>query len=327
LCRASVLAAVAAFVLSVCASAQALTTIGEVAPPNPPANCTNGPADVIQLGVASGPVYTVSSPGTITSWSTSAAAGAGQTLKFKVYRPVSGLTYEVVGHDGPRPLVPSIVNTFPVNIPVKAGDVIGINDQNAVVAANACIFTASLGDTISALTGDVDSGPITFPITAPGAKVNVSATLQTDPPVVSSVTPARGSVKGGTAVTITGANFTQITGVSFGGVAAPSFAPSGNSSILAVVPAAKKPGAVDVTVTGAAGTSLPSSVAKFTYKACVVPKLKGKSLKADRKKLKKAGCKLGNVGGRKGKDAKVTKQNPKPGKVLAPGATVNVKLG
>jgi hypothetical protein len=60
---------------------------------------------------------------------------------------------------------------------------------------------------------------------------------------------------------------------------------------------------------------------------CVVPRLKGKSLKAARKALTKAECKLGKVKGHKGKSAKVRKQNPKPGKVLAPGAKVNVKLG
>ncbi len=59
---------------------------------------------------------------------------------------------------------------------------------------------------------------------------------------------------------------------------------------------------------------------------CTVPKLKGKKLKAVRKKLTKADCKLGRVSGRKGKSAKVKKQSPKPGKVLAPGAKVGVKL-
>jgi beta-lactam-binding protein with PASTA domain len=44
---------------------------------------------------------------------------------------------------------------------------------------------------------------------------------------------------------------------------------------------------------------------------------------AARKALKKAGCRLGKVKGRKGK---VKSQNPKPGKVKAPGTKVNVTL-
>jgi beta-lactam-binding protein with PASTA domain len=59
----------------------------------------------------------------------------------------------------------------------------------------------------------------------------------------------------------------------------------------------------------------------------VVPKLKGKKLKAARKKLKMTGCKLGKVKGVNDKAAKVVKQSPKPGKVLSRGSKVNVKLG
>jgi len=84
--------------------------------------------------------------------------------------------------------------------------------------------------------------------------------------------------------------------------------------------------------TNQAGTSTQSSaqVQVSSIKPvlhCVVPKLQGKSLKVDRKKLREAGCKLGKVKGKKSRSAKVAKQSPKPGTVLAPGAKVNVKLG
>ncbi len=59
---------------------------------------------------------------------------------------------------------------------------------------------------------------------------------------------------------------------------------------------------------------------------CTVPKLAGKKLKAAKKALTKAACKLGKVKGHKTKSAKVKKQSLKPGKVLAPGAKVSVKL-
>jgi PKD domain/PASTA domain len=57
-----------------------------------------------------------------------------------------------------------------------------------------------------------------------------------------------------------------------------------------------------------------------------VPKLKGKKLKAARRGLKRAHCRLGKVKGQKSKRAKVKKQSPKAGKVLAPGSKVSVKL-
>ena len=59
---------------------------------------------------------------------------------------------------------------------------------------------------------------------------------------------------------------------------------------------------------------------------CIVPALKGWSLKADRKKLRRAGCRLGEVRGTRSKTAKVVRQHPRPGTALAAGAEVSVKL-
>src|SRR5262245_44274893 len=95
-------------------------TIGQLAPALPPVTCMSGPNDVIQAALAAGTSYTVPADGTITQWNTNAAAGLGQTLKMKVFRPVSGTTYTIVGHDGPEALTPGVLNTFTVNIPVKA---------------------------------------------------------------------------------------------------------------------------------------------------------------------------------------------------------------
>jgi hypothetical protein len=63
---------------------------------------------------------------------------------------------------------------------------------------------------------------------------------------------------------------------------------------------------------------------------CDVPKLKGKKLKAAKKMLRAADCRVGNVRkleGASAKTGKVVKQKPKPGKVLAPGSKVSVELG
>jgi hypothetical protein len=63
---------------------------------------------------------------------------------------------------------------------------------------------------------------------------------------------------------------------------------------------------------------------------CVVPKLKGKKLKAAKKMLRAADCKVGLVSKSKGVKAtsgKVVKQAPKPGKVLPAKMAVSVKLG
>ena len=102
--------------------AMASVTIGQLAPSSPPANCAFGPLDIIVPTVTSGNSYVVpGGGGRITSWSTNAAAGAGQMLTMKVVRKVADpMTYRAVGHDGPRPLDPGVLNTFAVDIAVHA---------------------------------------------------------------------------------------------------------------------------------------------------------------------------------------------------------------
>ena len=162
-------------------SADAAVTIGQLAPgTSPPTYCTYGPADAIQAPVTSGNSYVVPGTGTITSWSHNAAAGAGQMLTMKIFRPVSGSTvFSVVGHDGPRNLTPSVVNTFPTSIRVKPGDVLGVNDENAIAVPNACVSSAALGDQYLFLEGSLADGQTGTFVPEPGDLcLNISAVLE-----------------------------------------------------------------------------------------------------------------------------------------------------
>lgn len=70
------------------------------------------------------------------------------------------------------------------------------------------------------------------------------------------------------------------------------------------------------------------AVEPFREAHCVIPALKGKSLKASRRQLARSGCSLGRVIRRRhGKSAKVSGQNPRAGAVLEPESPVSVKLG
>lgn len=82
-----------------------------------------------------------------------------------------------------------------------------------------------------------------------------------------------------------------------------------------------------MTATTIAGTSATGREDRFFYEGCVVPRLKGKKLKAAKRALNRADCKVGKVTRRKGKPGKVLKQSAKPGKVLASGAKVNLTVG
>ncbi len=323
-----VVAAAAALAALGPASAQALTTIGQLAPGNPEPYCVEGPYESLPITPTPGASYAVPAPGgVITSWSTNAAAGAGQTLEFKVFKPIeAGHTYLVVAHDGPRAITPSALNTFKVSIPVQAGDLISLNDSNAKETPNACAFKDGTTDMEGFERGSLaDGATLTVEGTEEGVRPNVTATVL-PPPTIVAISPASGSISGGSSVVITGTNLAEVKGVSFGSVPAASFTVASESQITAVAPRGASPSAVDTSVTTAAGTTSPSTADQFTYTACVVPKLKGKKLKAAGKALKKTECKLGKVKGNKSKQAKVKTQSPKAGTVLAPGSKVSVKV-
>jgi hypothetical protein len=139
------IAVLAALTLAVSAApAAASVTLGQLAPVNPSFTCTGGNVEFAQPTVTSGNSYAIPVPstGTITSWSHSATAGAGQEYTFKVFRKIADpARYEVVGHDGPRPLTPSTVNTFPANVAVKPGDFIGFH---GAAVNHACTFDAGV---------------------------------------------------------------------------------------------------------------------------------------------------------------------------------------
>jgi hypothetical protein len=166
--------AVAALIATSASPARASITIGQLAPETS-SNC-RGTLDRVQGTVTSGNTYVVPGTGTITSWSTNAKPVAGQQQTMKVFRPLGGASYMVVGHAGPSPLAAGLINTFPANVAVKAGDVVGLNTVNAsTMFPHACLFDASPGDShgFRAFSlADGESGIFEF---FPGTRVNVSA--------------------------------------------------------------------------------------------------------------------------------------------------------
>ncbi len=102
--------------------------------------------------------------------------------------------------------------------------------------------------------------------TASSAAATRSISVAPPPPAIVSLTPATGSTAGGTTVVIAGTRFTGATAVAFGGTAAASFTVDSATAITAITPAGAA-GAVNVTVTTAAGTATANGA--FTYAAPV----------------------------------------------------------
>ena len=159
-------------------SALAGVTVGQLDPGGSPAGC-GADFDFLQPTVTSGNSYVIPYPGTITSWATRANSTAGLQMTLKIFRAVSGLTYQVVGHAGPQTLQPSQVNSFPANLAVKPGDVLGVN---VPTAGTACLFPVTndtylyrYGFPVPSGLGDGESGA--FSQSSASSRVNVSAVL------------------------------------------------------------------------------------------------------------------------------------------------------
>ena len=83
-------------------------------------------------------------------------------------------------------------------------------------------------------------------------------------PAVDGVQPSAGSSGGGTSVTIIGTGFVGVTAVDFGGAPAGEFSVQSADEIVASAPPGS--GTVDVSVSGAEGTSPPTPNDRFTYR-------------------------------------------------------------
>jgi IPT/TIG domain/PASTA domain len=271
---------------------------------------------------------TLASPvnGAIIRWSVQGAVGGPFYLR--VLHPDGKGAYEAAGKSAPASPTGTGLQTFETNLKVQAGDLIGLDptaetDEVGVKtesgASYASIFPTPFPGTIAPPSK-----------TFSGEEIELSAEVQ-PAPEVTTIAPPSGPVTGTTLVTITGKNFNGATAVSFGSAPAASFTVDSDTEITATAPKSVRPGKVDVTVTTLAGTNPNTRFDDYVYLACVVPAVKNKPLKQAKGLLRRRGCKLGHVkkvaAPKPGKVGKVLKQNPKPGKILAPGARVRITLG
>jgi len=262
--------------------------------------------------------------GAIVRWRVLEAKGG--PFRLRVLRPNGSGAYTAVGTSGPATPAGPGLQTFTANLPIKAGDLIGIDPT----AASDEIGVAEVA---GASFGFIFPPPLDGATVAPsgsktGQEIALSAEVQ-PAPAVTALSPQSGSIAGGTTVKITGTDFSAASEVKFGATPAASFTVISETEITAVTPRVRKNGPVDVTVTTLAGVSPTTQNDRFTYKACVVPQLKNKKLKVAKRRLTRAGCKLGKVKKRAGatrKTGEVAKQSPKRGVTRLPGTKVNVTL-
>lgn len=323
----AVVCAVSALVLAMATSAQAaVISIGSVLPEGWTSKKFERVQTLFNTALPESGA-TLSSPvsGAIVRWRVQGAVGGPFYLR--VLRPNGKGAYEAAGKSAPATPSGTGLQTFETNLKIQAGDLIGVdptseNDEIGVKTESGASY-ASIFPT--PFDGSVVAPSKTFT----GEEIELSAEVL-PAPEVASITPSFGAVTGGTEVTITGKNFANASAVQFGSIPAASFTVDSDTKITATAPRSLRPGKVDVTITTVAGTNPDTRFDDYVYRACVVPAVKNKTLKAAKAALRRRGCKLGHVKKVEApakKEGKVLKQTPRPGKVLAPGSRVRVNVG
>lgn len=322
-----VMAVVTAFCALFASAAQAsVISIGSVLPKEPTPTKFDRVQTLFNTALPE-PGATLSSPvnGAIVRWRIQGAKGGPFYLR--VLHPNGKGGYEAAGASQGASPTDEGLQTFNTNLKVRAGDLIGVDptsgeDMIGVVdvsgASYASIFPTPFEGSVVPSSESIS-----------GKEIELAAEIQPEPEITA-LTPPFGSIAGGTVVTIAGTNFNQASEVKFGSTPA-GFTIDSDTEITTTVPRNAKPGKVEVAVTTFAGTNPNTRFDDFVYTACVVPNLKNRTLKLAKTLLRRRGCKLGHVKKVEApaakKVGKVLTQQPKPGKILPPGARVRIQLG
>jgi hypothetical protein len=262
--------------------------------------------------------------GAIVRWKVQGAVGGPFTLRV-LHPNGSGAYTATASSQSAKPNGPGI-ETFLTQLPIRSGDLIAVDSSNPTDEIGVATVAGSGYGIFS--TPPFEGATNAPALAKSGQEIELSAEVQ-PAPVITGVSPDHGSVLGGEKVTVTGTNLNGASGVMFGETPAASFTVVNEEKITAIAPARGKTGNVDITTSTLAGESPTGRVDQFTYRGCTVPKLAGKQLGGAKVALRVSGCKLGKVS--KVKDAakkkgQVVKQSRPAGKVLAPGATIAIKL-
>jgi hypothetical protein len=323
-----------------CAADAAIVTVGSTGTPIGEANV--GATTTIFNTTLSEPGASLTSPisGTVIRWHVSDFSGGPFALQ--VLTPDGGASYTATGTSAPVTPSSRATQTFSTQLPIQAGQTLAIENANPTdligylqaVGAKHAFITPPLADGATATA-------------TPGAGLEFTYNAEVQPlPGISAISPLSGPTAGGTPVLISGHDLTDATAVTFGGAPATSFSVVSETTLTATAPAQSSAGPVTVSVTTLAGSA--DSPSQFSYVAptpaapaapavspappaptCKVPKLKGKTLKSAKKRIRAADCGVGKLTKKEGataKDGEVVRQVPKPGTTVPIDTKVKITL-
>lgn len=238
--------------------------INWLGPDSGPANSAN-PVHIAGSNFAAGTTVTfggiaatnvsVLSGATITANTPKSAAGAVKV----VVTSATGLASSPVTYTFNPP--PSLSSISPSSGPLTGGASVAISGTNFLPGAKLtfggapAINVSTSADSITATTPPGAAGLVSVVVTNPdgqSATVTGGYSYLQPPPTLSALVPASGTVKGGTAVVLSGTNFLPNPSVTFGGTAA-AVSSATATTITVTTPADSTKGAVDVAVTNSDG--------------------------------------------------------------------------
>ncbi len=249
----------------------------------------------VRFGVTSATAFTVVSATSITA---TAPAGSAGVVDVGVTNAAASSSSSVADRFTYTAfLAPAVTNVSPSTGGVAAGATVTITGTNftgatavtfAGCGSSSCAATITGTPTATSITVTAPGAPLTSPanviadvtVTTPGGTSSINASDRFTfiaPPTVTQVSPTTGVVSGGTLVTITGTNFTGVTGVAFqvsgAGPISASFTFVNSTTITATSPGSPRAPVcpsgcgllAEITVTTAGGTSATSAADQLTY--------------------------------------------------------------
>lgn len=224
----------------------------------------------INFGTLPATSFTVDSPTSIRATTPAQAAGV---VDVSVITP-GGTSANTAADDYTYQVAPVLTGLSSSAGPLAGGSNITLTGTHFTGATAvsfgsvpAPAFTLNSATSITATVPAQAAGTVDVSVATPGGtSANTSADDYTYQalPAVTGLSPTGGSTAGGTAVTLTGSNFTGVTNVRFGSTSA-TFTIVSDTQITTTSPAGT--GQVDVSVVSLGGTSANTAADNFTYLA------------------------------------------------------------
>ncbi|KJY42180.1 hypothetical protein VR41_08935 [Streptomyces sp. NRRL B-1568] len=215
-------------------------------------------ATAVRFGATPATSFTVNSDTQITA---TAPAGTG-TVQVTVV--TAGGTSNGVPFTYTTTSAPALTSIAPSSGPAAGGTTVALTGTSLATASSvrfgatpATSFTVVSGTHIVAV-APAGTGTVQVTVTTPGGTSNGISYSYFAAPALSGVSPNEGPTAGGNTVTLSGADLTGATAITFGATPATSFTILSPTVITAVVPAGTA-GPVDVTITTPGDTSTLSS--------------------------------------------------------------------